>query len=73
MGRAWRIVLTVVVFLAVAGVVLMGAAWLTGASTERIVELVFGGPEGLQRWWETAVRSAEAIWNGLAGFFESLF
>ena len=59
MGKAWRIVMTVVVFLAVAGVVLIGAAWLTGASPVRIVELVFGGREGLEacvRTLERAIR-----------------
>ena len=73
MGRAWRIVLTVVVFLLVAGVVLMGAAWLTGASPARIAELVFGGPEGLRAWWENTLRSVQAVLDALTGFFETLF
>ncbi len=73
MGKAWRIVLTVVVFLAVAGIVLMGAAWLTGASPARIAELVFGGPEELRAWWDNTLRSVQSVWDALTGFFETLF
>ena len=73
MGKAWRIVLTVVVFLAVAGIVLMGAAWLTGASPARIAELVFGGPEELRAWWDNTLTSVQAVWDALTGFFATLF
>ena len=69
MGKAWRIVMTVVVFLAVAGVVLIGAAWLTGASPVRIVELVFGGREGLETWWADARNAARSVWGSVTGFF----
>ncbi len=69
MGKAWRIVMTVVVFLAVAGVVLIGAAWLTGASPVRIVELVFGGREGLEAWWADAGNAARSVWGSVTGFF----
>ena len=61
MGKAWRIVLTAVVFLMVAGVLLGGVAWLTGASPARIVELSMNGPEGVETWWSTATQAAESI------------
>lgn len=73
MGKAWRIVLTVVISLMVIGLVLVGAAWITGASPERIVELVFGGREGLEAWWETAVQTAQNAWDSLIAFIENLF
>ena len=69
MGKAWRIVMTVVVFLAVAGVVLIGAAWLTGASPVRIVELVFGGRAGLEARWNAALNAARSVWGSVTGFF----
>ena len=73
MAKAWRVVLTVVIFLVAAGAVLVGAAWLTGASPTRIVELVFDGPEGLQRWWDTALRSAGSIWESARTAILNLF
>jgi len=51
----------------------MGAAWLTGASPVRIVELVFDGPEGLQRWWETARQSAGSLWESFRTAVLGLF
>ena len=73
MGRAWRIIMTVVVFLAVAGIVLIGAAWLTGASPVRIVELVFGGRAGLETWWNAAMNAARSVWESVTGFFVGPF
>ena len=73
MSRIWRVVLFIVLALLATGVVLMGAAWLTGASPARIAELVFGGPEGLRAWWENTLRSVQAVWDALTGFFETLF
>ena len=73
MAKAWRIILIVAAFLAAAGIVLIGAAWLTGASPARIVELVFDGPEGLQRWWDTAQRSAAGFWDSLRTALLNLF
>ena len=73
MAKVWRVVLTVAAFLAAAGVVFIGAAWLTGASPTRIVELVFGGPEGLQSWWDTAKQSAGNLWDSLRTAVLNLF
>ena len=73
MGKAWRVVLTVVIALFVIGLVLVGAAWITGASPERIVELVFGGREGLETWWQTANSTAQNAWDSLTAFLENLF
>ena len=73
MAKAWRVVLTVVIFFVAAGAVLVGAAWLTGASPTRIVELVFDGPEGLQRWWDTAQQSAAGLWESARTAILNLF
>ena len=73
MGKAWRIVLTVVIALLVIGIVMVGAAWITGASPERIVELVFGGQEGLEAWWEAAKNTVQNTWDSLTAFIDNLF
>ena len=73
MAKAWRVVGIIAAFLAAAGVVLIGAAWLTGASPARIVELVFDGPEGLQRWWDTAQQSAAGLWESARTAILNLF
>lgn len=65
MAKAWRVVMIAVIFLAAAGVVLIGAAWLTGASPVRIVELVFGGRAGLQSWLDAAKHTALSAWESL--------
>lgn len=43
MIRFWKIVLPVVAILFLTGIVLAGAGWLTGASPDRIAELLYGG------------------------------
>ena len=73
MGKAWRVVMIVVIFLAAAGIVLIGAAWLTGASPTRIVELVFNGPEGLQSWLDSAKHTASSTWESLRSAILNLF
>ena len=73
MAKIWRVVIIIAAFLAAAGVVLIGAAWLTGASPVRIVELVFDGPEGLQRWWDTATRSGASLWESFRTAVLNLF
>ena len=73
MGKAWRIVLTVVIALLVIGVVLVGAAWITGASPARIVELVFGGREGLEAWLGTVKNTAQNAWDAFTAFLVNLF
>lgn len=47
MSKAWRVVGTVVLVLAVAGIVAAGIGMLTGASLDRMVENIFGGYEAL--------------------------
>ena len=43
MAKVWRIVGWAVLILLVAGIVLGGAGWLSGASLPRMIDLVFGG------------------------------
>ncbi len=48
MSKVWRIVLSVVLVLAIAGVLAAGIGMLTGASVDRMVENIFGGYEALE-------------------------
>ena len=72
MAKAWRVVLWIVLFLLAAGVVLMGAAWLTGASNARIVELAFGGQEGVDAWLATVRETAVRLWTTAIGQIKNL-
>ena len=47
MTRSWRIILWIAAALLAAGLVLAGAGWLSGASTGRIINEVFGNRAGL--------------------------
>ena len=53
MSRAWKIVMFIVLGLLVAGILLLGTAWVTGASVGRIEELAFGGAGGLTAWLQS--------------------
>ena len=48
MTKSWRIIFWLAAALLVVGLVLAGAGWLSGASTGRIVNEVFGSKAGLQ-------------------------
>ena len=48
MKHYWKIVLIVCVLLLLAGIVIGGAGYLTGASPDRIAELLYGGWDGLR-------------------------
>ena len=48
MTRSWRIILWIAAALQAAGLVLAGAGWLSGASTGRIINEVFGSKAALQ-------------------------
>ena len=73
MSRIWRIVLFLALGLVIVGVVLLGAAWLTGASIPRIVELVFGGQAELEAWYRTALERGYALWTALRDSIIALF
>lgn len=72
MSRAWRVMTFIVLALLAAGIVLLGAAWLTGASPDRIVELVFDGREGLDAWLRAGLDSARSICARLLELARSL-
>ena len=73
MSRIWRVVMFIVLALAAAGVVLIGAALLTGASVPRIIELVFGGQAELEAWFRDGVDRAYALWSGALELLRNLF
>ena len=47
MTQLWKIVLTIIAVLLVLGILLAGTGLITGASPGRIVELLYGGVDGL--------------------------
>lgn len=73
MSKVWRGVFFAVLALLAAGVVLMGAGWLTGGSIPRIVELVFGGPAELQAWLQSGLDRMTALWTGAVNWVTGLF
>ena len=73
MGKAWRIVLYIAAGLLAVGIVLLGAAWLTGASIVRIEELVLGGKGGLNVWLQNGVDSVLAFLRNAAETVKSFF
>ena len=73
MSRVWRFVLFLALALVIAGAVLLGAAWVTGASIPRIVELVFGGQAELEAWFQSGLDRAVALWTGVTEQLRSFF
>ena len=67
MSRAWRIVGTIVLVLAVAGIVSAGIGLLTGASLDRMVENIFGGSEALEMVLDVLLRELGALLPGEYG------
>ena len=65
MKRYWKIVIAIVLLLLLAGIVLAGTGLLTGASPNRIAELLFGGWEGLIAAVENQVESATGAANAV--------
>jgi len=53
MKRTWKIILIITASAASLGILLFCAGLLTGASTDRIVEVVFGGREMLDLLLQT--------------------
>ena len=73
MGRSWRAVLYIVFGMIALGLVLLGAAWLTGASLPRIEELVLGGRGGLSVWLQTGIDRVLAFLAAARDLVMSLF
>ena len=73
MSRMWRIVLYAAATLLGLGLVLLGAAWLTGASFARVAELVFGGKVELAAWFRAGLDQALALLNSLAARILAIF
>ena len=69
MTRAWRIVLWIAAALFAAGLVLAGAGWLSGASTGRIVNEVFGSRAGLQTELDAVLAQLRSLLDGLRNLF----
>ena len=73
MSKVWRFVLFLALALVVAGAVLLGVAWVTGASIPRIVELVFGGQAELEAWFEAVMDRVAALWTAALEQLRSFF
>ena len=65
MTKAWRVVLWIALALLVAGVVLMGAGWLTGASLPRMADMVFGSADAAKSAAHDLLTRLAALWDGL--------
>ena len=50
----------------------IGAAWVTGASIHRIVELVFGGQAELDAWLREGWQRAQTVWDNTVRFLQSI-
>ncbi len=73
MTKAWRIVLWTALALVVAGAVLGGIGWLTGASPVRMADVLFGGTDGfyaaLHAAADTALARLTGAWQALVSLF----
>lgn len=73
MTKAWRIVLFITGGLVLAGLVLAGVGWLTGASPLRMADILYGGVDGVraaaQTAWETVLARLSGAWQTLLAFF----
>jgi len=66
MAKVWKIVLWIVLIMFAAGLVLLGAAKLTGTSLPRIAKLGFGGTEEAMAAAEALLsRGRSALTDGL--------
>ena len=73
MNKLWRTVSAVALILVALGIVLLGAAWLTGASVSRIVEMVFNGRDGLDAWFHAGLDRALALWTAVLDYVRAIF
>lgn len=73
MNKLWRTVMTIALILVAAGIVLLGAAWVTGASIPRIIEMVFGGRDELNAWLSAGLDRARALWAGTLDQIRAFF
>ena len=69
MAKVWRIVGWAVLILLVAGIVLGGAGWLSGASLPRMIDLVFGGGAAARSAASTAMGRITGLLQQVAALF----
>ena len=69
MAKVWRIVGWAVLILLVAGIVLGGAGWLSGASLPRMIDLVFGGGAAARIAASTAMGRITGLLQQVAALF----
>lgn len=73
MTKAWRVVIWIALALLVAGVVLMGAGWLTGASLPRMADMVFGGADAAKAAAHGLLTRLAGLWDGLVSTVSAWF
>ena len=73
MTKAWRIVGWIVLSLLVAGVVLAGAGWLTGASLPRIADMAFGSADAAKAAGQDVLEQLTGLWKGFLASVRALF
>ena len=73
MSKAWRIFLWAAGILLVAGIVLGGAGWLTGASLPRMADILFGGMDEARAAAQAALDRGVDVLRSVADIFASFF
>ena len=56
MRKIWRVILVIALVLAVLGAAAAAVGYFTGASTDRMIEIVFGGERHGAPWHSPAAR-----------------
>jgi hypothetical protein len=72
MTRYWKIVLTLVCVLLIAGIVIGGAGILTDASPDRIAELLYDGWDGVRDALDSLLARLTAVFQSVSAAVRSL-
>ena len=69
MAKIWRIVVWAALGLLIAGIVLGGAGWLTGASLTRMADILYGGADGAKAAAQTVLEQGSEVLRSVLGIF----
>ena len=67
MARIWRVVFTLAVILAIAGLLLAGTGWITGASIERVQDVYDGQMHTLWSTYNRIAATVSSFFGGITG------
>ena len=69
MAKIWRIVVWAALGLLIAGIVLGGAGWLTGASLPRMADILFGGTDEAKAAAQAVLEQGSETLQSVLGIF----